>query len=256
MIHDAQVFLTPESYAPAFVAWYRLALPRIGKAAARIVTVSDYSRDRLVEFGVAPREKISVVHNGADHMLAATADLSALDRLGLRPGQFVLAAAGAQKHKNLSVIFDAFRNRSLADLTLVVAGSDGLRAFLASGVTPALGTIFAGRVSDGVLRALYENAACFVCPSTTEGFGLPPIEAMSLGCPTIVAPLGALPEVCGDAALHAEHDRPDAWVAAIARLRGDAALREHMARGGRVWAGRYRWQDSARRLLGIIEAVA
>ncbi len=95
MIHDAQVFLTPESYSRAFAAWYRFALPRIGQTAARIITVSNYSRDCLVEFGIAPPDRISVVPNGGDHLQAVPADPAVLDRIGVAPGRYVLAAAGA-----------------------------------------------------------------------------------------------------------------------------------------------------------------
>ena len=256
LIHDAQVFLTPGSYSKAFLAWYRFALPRIGAAAARLVTISDYSRDRLVEFGVAPRDRISVIPNGVDHLAGVTADTAVLGRLGLTPGRYVLAAANAQAHKNVALLFATFADPALRGFTLVLAGADGAASFKAAGATPSPGAMFAGRVSDGELRALYENAACLAFPSTTEGFGLPPLEAMDLGCPTIVAPCGALPEVCGDAALYAPADDPTAWASAILRLVDDPGLRARMAAAGRGRAALYRWEDSARRMLETIEAVA
>ncbi|HLZ83442.1 MAG TPA: glycosyltransferase family 1 protein [Caulobacteraceae bacterium] len=256
LIHDAQVFLSPGSYSRAFLAWYRFALPRIGAGAARLVTISDYSRDRLAEFGVAPRAKISVIPNGADHLTGVDADTTVLARLGLTPGRYVLGAANAQAHKNVAVLFEAFADPALRGLTLVLAGADGAAAFAAGGTPPSAGAVFAGRVSDGALRALYENAACLAFPSTTEGFGLPPLEAMGLGCPAIVAPCGALPEVCADAALYAPPDEPAAWGAAIRRLADDGGLRARMIEAGRRRAALYRWEDSARRLLETIEAVA
>ncbi len=256
MIHDAQVFLTPESYSKPFLAWYRFALPRIGAAAARIVTISNYSRDRLVEFGVAARERISVVPDGVDHLAAIPAEPEILDRLALRPGAYVVGAANAQAHKNVALLFEAFRSPRLAGLTLVLAGADGAERFAAAGRPAPPGVRFAGRVSDGELRALYEGAICMAFPSTTEGFGLPPLEAMALGCPAIVAPRGALPEVCGEAALHADADDPDAWVRAIRGLADDPDLARRMRLAGCAQAGRYRWADSARLLLDIIHDVA
>jgi len=97
---------------------------------------------------------------------------------------------------------------------------------------------------------------CLAFPSTTEGFGLPPLEAMAVGCPAIVAPQGALPEVCGEAALYADADDADAWVEAIAALAENPGLRGRMRALGRVQAGRYRWAESARLLLDIIQDVA
>jgi glycosyltransferase involved in cell wall biosynthesis len=256
LIHDAQVFLTPDSYSRAFLAWYRFALPRIGAAAARIVTISDYSRDRLVEFGVAARENIVVVPNGVDHLGGVASAPEILNRLGLQPGRYVVGAANAQSHKNVALLFDTFRSPRLADLTLVLAGSDGPDAFASAGKTPPPGVVFAGRVKDGELRALYEQALCLAFPSTTEGFGLPPLEAMSLGCPAVVAPRGALPEVCREAALYAAPDDPSAWADAILRLADDEDLRSSMRAAGRLQASRFRWADSARRLLKVIIDVA
>jgi glycosyltransferase involved in cell wall biosynthesis len=256
LIHDAQVFLTPRSYSKAFLAWYRFALPRIGAGAARLVTVSDYSRDRLAESGVAPWDAISVVPNGVDHLAEVAAEPAILGRLGLARRGFVLGAANAQSHKNVAVLFEAFADPALGGLTLVLAGADGAEAFAAAGAPPPPDVVFAGRVSDAELRSLYENAACLAFPSTTEGFGLPPLEAMLLGCPAVVAPCGALPEVCGDAALYAPHDDAAAWAHAIRSLAEDGGLRQRMVETGRRRAALYRWEDSAGRLLEIIEAVA
>jgi glycosyltransferase involved in cell wall biosynthesis len=256
MIHDAQVFLTPQSYSAAFAAWYRFALPRIGAAAAQIVTVSEYSRDRLAAFGVADRSKITVVHNGVDHLLGQAADPAAATRLGVAPGRFVLACAGAQKHKNLGVVFEAFASPALDDLTLVVVGADDAAAFAAAGMVPPGRAVFAGRVSDSALCGLYETAACFVFPSTTEGFGLPPLEAMGRGCPVVAAPCGALPEVCGEAALYAAPDDPAAWAQAILAAGVDGETRDRLRAAGRARAAHFRWADAAAKLHDIIEAAA
>ena len=256
MIHDAQVFLTPESYSPAFRAWYRYALPRIGRRALRIVTVSEYSRDRLVEFGVAPRDRISVLLNGADHLLDIDAAPDILDRLGLRPGGYVAATASTQTHKNLAVLFKTFADGAMGDLRLVLIGGAGPAAFVKAGIPAPSGVVFAGRVSDGEMKALYQGAACLAFPSTTEGFGLPPLEAMSLGCPAIVAPCGALPEICGEAALFAAPDAPAEWARAIREVVDDTVLRRRMTEAGSARAALYRWSESARRLMDIIESVA
>jgi glycosyltransferase involved in cell wall biosynthesis len=255
LVHDAQVFISPASYSLAFRAWYQFALPRIGRSAARLVTISEYSRDRLAEFGVAPRERISVVPDGADHMLGVVAEPDILGRMGMKTGGFVLAVATAQAHKNMAVLFKAFAGGALEGLTLVLAGGDGPQAFASEGLTPPREVVFAGRVSDGELRALYEGALCLAFPSTTEGFGLPPLEAMSLGCPVIAAPCGALPEICGEAALYAPPDAPRAWAEAILRLAREPELRGAVRQAGLARAGRYRWRDSARLLLDIIEEV-
>ena len=104
----------------------------------------------------------------------------------------------------------------------MLIGDAGADAFRRRGHPPPPNVTFAGRVTDPELRGLLEGALAFLCPSTTEGFGLPPLEAMALGTPAIVAPEGALPEVCADAALYADARDPAPWAARLRRLADDA----------------------------------
>ncbi len=94
-----------------------------------------------------------------------------------------------------------------------------------------------------------------VFPSTTEGFGLPPLEAMLVGTPAICAPCGALPEVCGEAATYAAPDDVDAWTKAIAEHFADSE--EKMAersKAAKAQASQFRWKASAEKLLDLIKA--
>jgi glycosyltransferase involved in cell wall biosynthesis len=257
MIHDAQVYLAPDSYSPAFRRWYRLALPALSARSRLVVTVSEFSRQMLARFGVAPPERIRVVPNGADHMLEVAAEPGILDRLGLSRGGFVFAFGSLQAHKNLGVLLRAFADPRLADLRLVLSGALSPAALLAAfGAAPGRNVLLAGRLADGEIRALLEAAAGLACPSTTEGFGLPPLEAMILGCPAIVAPAGALPEVCGEAALYAPADDVDAWVQAIRTLAAESAGRAERAAAVRAHAAAYSWRRSAERLFDLIREAA
>jgi glycosyltransferase involved in cell wall biosynthesis len=257
MIHDAQVYLAPQSYSPAFRSWYRLALPRLCARSRLVVTVSEFSRQMLARFGVTPAEHIRVIPNGVDHMLAVAPEPRILERLALSPGGFVFAFGSLQAHKNLGVLLRAFADPALADLQLVLSGAltpTGLAQ--AFGAAPGPNVVLAGRLTDAEIRALLETAVCLACPSLTEGFGLPPLEAMILGCPTVVAPAGALPEVCGEAALYAPADDAQAWVAAIQALAEDSGGRPARAAAVRAHARRYSWRRSAQTLLSLIEEAA
>lgn len=253
LIHDAQVYITPQSYSPAFVSWYRLALPQIGRSALKIVTVSEYSRDQLVKYGVAPRDKIAVVHNGVDHILGVKANADIVARHGLTPGGYVVALANVQAHKNIAVLFGAIS--AIPDLKLVLVGADGRDAFIQGGHAPPDNVLFAGRLSDEEMRGLFEAALCFACPSKTEGFGLPPLEAMLVGCPAVIAPCGALPEVCGDAALVADEDDPRAWAAAFGLLRAENEASARRAVGIQ-WASRFTWRRAGASMHGLVEEAA
>jgi glycosyltransferase involved in cell wall biosynthesis len=256
MIHDAQVYSMPSSYSRAFRQWYRFVLPRLGRRHLQILTVSEFSARQLVEFGVAPADRITVIYNGVDHVRGFTPDLTVNEAHGLVPRRYVLALANTQHHKNIQVLLRAFGRGGLGHTRLVLIGGADADEFAAQGLAVPPGTLFAGKVSDGQMRALMEDALCFAMPSLTEGFGLPPLEAMMLGCPALLAPCGALPEVCGDAALYANPHDPDAWKDAILRIRDEPGLRERLVEAGRIQSDQFTWDAAGRRIVETIKRFA
>lgn len=255
IIHDAQAFISPQSYSPLFRAWYRFSVPRMAAGADRVLTVSNYSRDKLIEYGIATPSKTQVIYNGIDHVSSIEADKGVIGKFGLSPRGYIVGLSNTQKHKNISLLFEVFRQPDKQHLKLVLVGSAGKEAFERKGLQPPDNVLFCGNVSDAALRALYENALALAFPSTTEGFGLPPLEAMLSGCPAIVALRGALPEVCEDAALYADPDKPGAWSDAINLLEQDQAARAALVDKGRRRAAVFKWRESARQLMSIIEQV-
>lgn len=255
LIHDAQVFSAPDSYSWAFAAWYR-AIYRANGHRHVIATISEFSRNELVRFGVADRDNIHVISNGVDHMLRQPADMGVIERLGLRGQPFVLAIANAQPHKNVRVLLRAFQRPELAGVRLVLFGAAGPEAFVDAGEEIPAGTLFAGRVSDAELRALMETALCTAFPSRTEGFGMPPLEGMLLGAPAVISPCGALPEVCGDSALLADPDAPESWSRRILDLAGDEGLRRGVSMAGIVHASAFTWDRASRTLLDLVASTA
>ena len=248
MIHDAQVFTSPQSYSRAMREWYRVLLPALGRSALQVLTVSEFSKRQLVNHGVAAAERISVIPNGVDHFATVASNDSAVKRL--RGAPFVVALANAQTHKNIDVLLRAFSDARLRDIDLVLVGAAGPGDF----ETPwGPNVVFAGSVTDAQIKGLMEIALCLAFPSLTEGFGLPPLEAMSVGCPALVAPCGALPETCGEAALYVTPDDAGAWADAIAGLAHDSGLGRRLGGLGRARAGQYRWRTSARSLLDLLD---
>lgn len=110
---------------------------------------------------------------------------------------------------------------------------------------------FTGYLPDTEIHGLLAGALCLAHPSFYEGFGLTPLEAMSVGCPVICSDAGALPEVTTGAGLLVPPDRRDAWREAIARLDGDAALRQSLIASGRARAEELTWDACARRTAGV-----
>jgi glycosyltransferase involved in cell wall biosynthesis len=126
-----------------------------------------------------------------------------------------------------------------------------LRAVEQSGV--AANVIFTGYVPERDLPALYTGALCFVYPSYFEGFGLPPLEAMSCGTPVIAGDRTSLPEVVGDAGILVNPFDTDAIGAELARLIDDEELRARLSLRGRERAALFNWHDTARRTLQVYE---
>ncbi|HUD30179.1 MAG TPA: glycosyltransferase family 1 protein [Novosphingobium sp.] len=252
MIHDAQTFLYPEDYGGRQAVAYRRLLPWIARRARRILTVSGFARDSLAAHGVGTLDKIDVVHNGTDHILAAAEDRGVLRRNGLGPGGYVLTVGSTKGYKNIRTVFEALRASLPGGHRLVVAGGPGEACYRKAGLSPPAGTVFTGFVSDAELRALYAGAAVFVFPSLTEGFGLPPLEAMQCGAPVVAARAGAMPEVCGDGALFVEPTDARAYRKAIEALLACPEIADALRARGSARARRLSWDAAGERLYDVI----
>lgn len=248
LIHDAGAFDTPESYGRAFRTWYRLLHRGLAWRGARILTVSEFSRGRIAKnLGLDPGV-IGVIPEGAEHILRAPADPDALSRLGLSPGRYVLSVGTGAAHKNLAALAAARDFLATRGLMLAAVGAADPSVF--RGAERGAGAVALGRVSDAALRALYKGALCLVFPSRYEGFGLPPVEAMACGCPVVASPAGAVPEVCGDAALWFDPVQPESLAARLAELIDAPGLSDRLRAAGLARARGYTWPAAARALLG------
>jgi len=253
MVHDAQFRLSPDSY-PRKLRWgYRALVARGAHASRMVLTVSDYARDSLATFGIAGHDVTRVLHNGADHILDTAADDAVLRANGLVPGGYALTFGSVARYKNIAILFEAFGRRELGNVPLVVIGPSREK-LVDAGLRPPAGVVFVGAVDDAGLRALYEGARCLLYPSRTEGFGLPPVEAMMCGCPVIAAPAGAIPEVCRDAVIYAGMDDAAEWASAVIAI-GSPDLAAAKARAGRARASAFTWSAAGLKLAALLEEV-
>jgi glycosyltransferase involved in cell wall biosynthesis len=255
MVHDAQVFTTPRSYGRMRSAWARLHIRLAGSVQLGLLTVSEFAKRELVSLGIAPAERIHVIHNGVDHVLRIIPDHTVLNRLGLTPRHYALALANLQPHKNIGLLLQAFARPALAGLTLVLTGRARAADFAAAGFPLPANVVFAGYVSEGEMCSLQAHALAVCTPSLTEGFGLPPVEGMLLGTPALIAPCGALPEVCGQGALQVDPHDPAAWEHALLRLQNEPLLWQGLSDAGRAFAARFTWDAAARKLIAVIAQV-
>jgi glycosyltransferase involved in cell wall biosynthesis len=251
-IHDANTFIQPESYSRTFGLAYRALLPFLGKQASRVATVSEFSANMLVRYGVCRSEKIFIAPNGHEHALRWDARRAQIAVTGALKRPYVLLLGSSAKHKNVDVIFEQAEALEAAGIDIVVVGAAS-SIFAANEPAFRRSNIhYAGYVGDDDLAALYEGALCLVFPSTTEGFGIPPLEAMTRGCPVISSNAASLIEVGGDAVAYVKPDDSQGWRDAIIGLSGNEGLRATMAAQGRKRATLFSWKRSAQLYLDEI----
>ncbi|MDR3098926.1 MAG: glycosyltransferase family 4 protein [Paraburkholderia sp.] len=170
-----------------------------------------------------------------------------LESAGERP--FVLAVGSLNRHKNFQLVAEAAQLIRDAQFDIVVVGGGDARVYGASGAVLPGFVKHLGYVSDEALVSLYRRAACFVYPSRYEGFGLPPVEALALGCPVIASRLPSVVEACGDAVLYTSPDDPAQLAALLERVTADAALRETLRARGRERTAALTWRATAVKLI-------
>ncbi len=253
IIHDAGVFRRPDAYSWRFRAWYKFLHKRLVRGSARIVTVSNFSRDEIARYLGARPTSIDVIAEGADHMDRLTPDHGILQRHGLRPRSYVLAVGNLAGHKNLIGLRDTAVEVAARDCDLVIAGGIDQSVFASQQGALPMPAKYIGRVSDHGLRALYESAACFVFPSFYEGFGLPAVEAMICGCPVVAADIPALRELCGEAALYCDPFAPADIAAKVVFLLDHPDAADHLRSDGQERVRDYTWAAAAQRLKAILD---
>jgi glycosyltransferase involved in cell wall biosynthesis len=172
-----------------------------------------------------------------------------LDYRGDRP--FVLLLGSTARHKNADLILGLAEALDARGLDIYVAGGGG-HVFAATEQLDGSNVVRLGFVSDDDLAALFSRALCLAFPSWNEGFGLPILEAMALGCPVVTSDRASMPEVGGRAVLYAAPDAPADWLARIDDLRVSEARREELAGLGREQALSFSWRKSAEGYLDLL----
>jgi glycosyltransferase involved in cell wall biosynthesis len=249
VMHDATVRALPENFSPRFRAAYGFLLPRLCRRADLTVTVSEFSRREIGKWYGADTTKMPVCHEGGDHITAVTADPLVLERLGLVGRKFFLGVGVDSANKNIATVVAAFHKAKLDDTLLVLTGAKDPKVFGQIDQSQSEGVRMVGFIPDTDLRTLYEHALALVFPSFYEGFGLPPLEAMTCGCPVIISEQPALIEVCGDVALRCDAKDTDCITRHMQALHSDAGLRALLAAAGKERAQRFTWATTARSLL-------
>ncbi len=248
-LHDLAALEHPEWYQPRFALWYAWLLPRLARRATRLITVSRFSRERIVvRLGVS-ESRVDVAPPGVGPPFGAVptgAAGAAPARHGLE-GPFLLAVGTLEPRKNLGTVLAAWRRAAprLPGVSLVVVGGKGPLFRRVRPEVAAERVRWLGRVPEEDLAALYAAARGLVYVPLYEGFGLPPLEAMACGCPVLASPAGGLVEAVGEAALLVAPERVEAVAEGMERLVADEALRKRLREAGLERARRFTWEATA-----------
>jgi glycosyltransferase involved in cell wall biosynthesis len=258
-LHDVAFFDVPEFFSASFGRFYRLLTPALARRARHVVTVSEFSRRRIIALmGVAP-EDVSVIGNGVTALFRpyAPADIDATRAALDLPARYLLLQATADRRKNLPRMLAVWReiSRELPqDLWLVVSGKlTGAHVFGDITLDDAPRTRALGFVDDAHMGPLMAGAEAFLFPSLYEGFGLPIVEAFACGAPVLTSAATATAEVAGDAALLVDPRSERAIADGVKALVGDAALRGRLAEAGLARARLFSWDDAAERYRALFE---
>lgn len=271
-LHDIDTLLYPDEAASRSAQ--RIKKHAFGhglRRAARVIAVSEATkRDAVAHLGLSP-QKISVVHNAIDALVAQPVQeaerYEILHRYRIHD-PFVLYAGRIRPHKNIPRLIEAFavvkaeleNHERFRNLRLIVIG-DELGAFPA--VRHAVmrtrvqqSVRFLGFVSIKTLRCFYDAATAFLFPSLYEGFGLPPLEAMAHGTPVVASSVSSLSEAVGDAAVLVNPENVFDIARGLRQVLLDDDLREQMLQKGFEQVQRFSWDRSAEQVLEIYREVA
>lgn len=248
-IHDLMLLDLPQLRSAAKTGYFELLVKPGIKNAAVVFTVSEYSRQRIVDWSGAAPEKVVCVGNGVDSLYCP----AGARWTHTRP--YLLYVGNQRAHKNVEALIDAFAAstaRKDFDLLLSGAFSDSVAERVRSNQLEQR-VHGLGLVPEQMLPSLYRGAHALVMPSKYEGFGLPLVEAMACGTPVFASNRTAIPEVCAEAAFYFDPDNLEGMVSALDRL-NDAFLLHQLKAAGLKRAAEFRWDDVAQRVKAAIQA--
>lgn len=266
-VHDLTFLVVPELAHPKLAAYLRSAVPRAVRSADHIFADSEATSSDLQRLLDVPAAKISVVYVGREAMFRPfqaaerAAARVALGAAGVPPGPYILSVGTIEPRKNHVGLLEAYAQvvRAGAPHRLIIAGK---RGWLDEPVFATISRLDLGDrvvllnfVPDEILPALYNQADLLVQPSFYEGFGIPVLEAMACGTPTMISSRPSLPEIAGGAAAVVEPDDPPALAAAIRDLLGDAERLGALRQLGLRRAAAFNWSDSAATVLARYHAI-
>jgi len=286
VVHDLIFMKNKKWFSKNFQLIYKKSMPILLKNSLKIITVSNFSKQDIVNtFDIDP-EKIDIIY-GAVSKKFAKSNLQSICHSELvsrseilkqvqnevsmeqnnvstkndtnQNGKYILTVASClSPRKNLFNIIKAYENLGMPDIKLIIVGAESNNfsdKSILKEIKSNKNIILTGYIKDEELAELYRHACLFVFPSLFEGFGLPPLEAMACGCPVIASDLASLPEICTDAAFYVNPLNINEIKTAMQKILYDNRLRNSLIQKGEERAKYFNWQKSAADLAKIIKVI-
>jgi len=232
---------------------YGIVIKIVARKSQRVITPSQFVKYDLQNFTSVDPTKVQVIYEAADKIEESPEAISKL-----KGKSFILYVGRALPHKNLERLVDSFTGLKIKypNLQIVLAGKlnanyQQLQAYVAE--KQVKDVVFTDYVSDAELRWLYENASAYVFASLSEGFGLPPLEAMQYGLPVAASQHTCIPEICRDGAIYFDPLDIESMSEQIGKILDNKALGEQLAKNGRKVVKQYAWDKTAKQTLEIYE---
>ena len=257
LVHDVipLIFKNHFKHLDTHHLWYTPQFKRNLQEATRIVTISHSSAKDISENLGVPLEKITVIYNGLDPMVS---DCNTFLQITTSP--FILYIGDfSDYHKNIQIILNSLNDPRLKEFKLViVSSSSSVKNFFHnhsySLVKDKIHVL--KNLSDSLLAYVISKASALVCPSLYEGFGLPILEAISLGTPAICSKRPAMTELFHDAVMFVDPFSSDEWVEAIIKINTDLVFKEKLISRAKKVASQYNWNATTKRLIKVLKEAA
>lgn len=260
-IHDLVAFLFSETIPKKYALYMRWLIKQVVAKADRIISVSEHTKQDLMDVLKVDPAKISVVHEAASPGFQPIRDQTKIAWVRRRynlHGPFIYHVGNIEPRKNLVRLVKAFimlRRCAKLDVRLVITGQRGWLTNMLfrelDGLTLGDEVVFTGYVQRTDLPLLMNAAEAFVFPSLYEGFGLPVLEAMSCGTPVVTSNISSLPEIVGSAAVLVDPESVESISQGIERVITDTALRQRLTKEGLLQARKFSWERAARETMAV-----
>ncbi|MFH1535006.1 MAG: glycosyltransferase family 1 protein [Patescibacteria group bacterium] len=263
-LHDLSFLLYPNFYSTKGRFWHKAVnVKKLVEQFDRIIAVSEHTRNDILDILNVDDDKVVKIYPGVDSQFYSNGDDETRNSIRMKynlPKNFILSLAALEPRKNIEMVIEAFEKfNSNCDTHLVLVGA-------ALGSEQQINKLISEKGLDEHIHllgyiptkdkpALYQLADCFVYPSFYEGFGFPPLEAMSSGTPVIASYSSSLAEICGNSALLIDPHNVEELVEAFRHVLNNKEYAEGLSQRGKNQSAKFTWENSAKETLNLFQSL-